>query len=264
MSEVLMNNQAASVMAALNNTQTTATPSQLLPAPDISRGFLLQFNRFARNFNAQMNNFQASSQTQFARVLNPFLRVESRFAIPGSAARANFQAAQSSVVNTLNSALSTASNGLQNAVRNVFSNVASAMSTSSVGTTGAGTSNLGTTASTGVTGVGTAPNGSPIGVTQTQIFNNAFTQAFSSFNTAIQTIGTTMRIDFAPLFAAFNTNFNGIMSTLSSAKPFSTITPIVGILPRGNGFILQNLTGSPTSTTIGTTTVPGTTTITTF
>jgi hypothetical protein len=63
------------------------------------------------------------------------------------------------------------------------------------------------------------------------------------------------------LFGAFNSNFNGIVSTLSSSNPFVTPTTVVSLMPGNNGFVLQNPIGVITTNPIGTTTttVPGTT-----
>ncbi len=276
--ENTVNRDAALVNSALGSTNASGGKTQLPSLANFSSTFATQFGQFTRSFTSQLNQLETSLQRQFGTVASRFQQANSQFAIPIAAFQNNLQAAQTQFSGSLNNALATVTTAFQtgfNSLGNTFTGVAGMLSQSGNGVIGSGTTGitgLGSTgigSGTGTTGLGTTGTGTTIGVipSQTEIFNNAFTQAFSSFDTAIGTIGTTLQADFSPLLTSFTTNNSGFMSTLTTT-PFGTFTPVIGFLPGNGGFVTTtgSLTPTTPTTPIGTstpTTPIGTTTPTT-
>ena len=244
---------------------TTGQPSRI-NLSSIDTTFTNQFNRFQNTFNNQLTRFQTTLQNQMNNLSQQFIARDAQASIPTSAFQTNFQAATSQFTSGIRNALSSVNTAFQtglNSLNGVFSNPTSLVNstglgtstggTTGVGLTGAGTSSLGTTGivtpGTGTTTIGILPS-------QTEVFNNAFTQAFSSFDSAISGITTTLQQDFGSFSTQFSTNNSTLFSSLNS-NPFGSFPTTTIGFSQGN-FPLTGSSGTPT-TPIGTTTptLPG-------
>jgi hypothetical protein len=173
--------------------------------------------------SARLNQLNSTMKRQFGIFAAPFMQRDNGLKLPANAFENNLQFARfaftSSVANTVNSVAAQ--------VQNQVSTLTSAVNNA--------------TRSPSTTGTSTTGNGS-VGTVQTQSFNDLFTQAFSSINSAITGVDSTLAHDFASLTTAFNINATAFMTTLNTS-PFGTFQPVSSFVA-GNGITFTSFTPS--------------------
>jgi hypothetical protein len=169
-----------------------------------------QLGRAVAAFNIRLNQLNNGLEQQFGVVATPLAQVDARAGVPASALENNLNAARAAFTTSVKNAVSSVTAQVQTQA----SAVTSAASTAATGTSATSTTGT-TTASTSTTANG---------ITATQTFSNAFTQAFSSLNTSINSVNATL----AQELQTFQTQFANSLSSAVSA--FST-TPLATLLP---------------------------------
>ena len=110
--------------------------------------------------------------------------------------------------------------GLASNVSTALSSIATQIQSASTAVASAVNSTTGTTSSSSTTGTSTSSTGtSTVGVTQTETFSNAVTQAFSSINTAINGVDAVLAQDLGSFNTAFTSGVTNVLSTLTTFQP---------------------------------------------
>ncbi len=238
-------------------------------------------NRLASSLTSGVIGLNTAFQNQVSSLVNRAVVIDPQLSLTASALTSSSQAAGSQLVSNFSNELSAvatafqlgshARSGAVGATPTTVS-VSGSSSTTSPSTSTTTASHATTTAATtsASTAATTSTGSTTIGIvtSDTQVFNNDFTQAFSAFNSAITGIASTLQTDFTNVptqitttinpstvgiaqTTTFNNAFTQAFSSLTSAT--NGITSSLGIGTSINGRAGVVTTSTPT-TEIGVTT----------
>jgi hypothetical protein len=185
----------------------TNAPGATAPASPVTgtQAVSNQLNQVVASFNSQLTQLSDSFEQQFGVFANPLEQADDRATIPASAFENHLQSASAGLTASVAST-----------VRPVIV-IGSSTTTVSKPTTSTTTTTTATAATT-------------TGVTATQTFSNATTQAFAPLNTAINSVNTSL----AGIFGAFQNSLQSGVSSLITAINTSPVEPTVSFVS-GNG-----------------------------
>ncbi len=202
---------AARAQVEVQNVSVASNTSASVGLATHAQALNNQLEETVASFSTQVTQLSNAFEQEFGVLAGPLAKFSFQLGVPANAIENKFALARAG----LTSAVNTLTTAVQNQTAAATSQVSTASSSVSKSTTPATT---GATTTSGTTG---------IGIIATQTFSNAYTQAVTAMDTAINSVDTTVDQVFNVLQTQLGVNFTTLVSALANA-PAATLQPSVG------------------------------------